>query len=146
MKALTICQPYPRLILIGEKPVENRTWHTAYRGTLLIHAGKSREWLCDSDERDAVTAGDTLAFGAIVGICKLAACLTIEDIESGRYDEEFPQLVGRAHCSGPWCWVLTEVTRLEIPIPWKGALGLFEIPDGVVEGGAEKSQARLPVV
>ena len=45
MKALTICQPYPHLIMLGEKPVENRTWATSYRGPLAIHAGKSRQWL-----------------------------------------------------------------------------------------------------
>jgi hypothetical protein len=44
-KALTICQPYAELIARGEKVIENRTWPTSYRGPLLIHAGKSREWL-----------------------------------------------------------------------------------------------------
>lgn len=49
MKALTICQPYAELIARGDKPIENRTWPTHYRGPLLIHAGKSRAWL-DGDE------------------------------------------------------------------------------------------------
>ncbi len=44
MKALTICQPYAELIMRGVKRVENRTWATRYKGALLIHAGKSREW------------------------------------------------------------------------------------------------------
>lgn len=132
MKAITICQPYPRLILNGEKPVENRTWCTPYRGPLLIHAGKSRQWLEDDDEQDAIDAGDPLVFGAIVGLCNLAACLRIEDIEVGKHDQEYPQLVSRAHCGGPWCWLLTDVTRFAMPIPWKGAQGLFNIPDSVL--------------
>lgn len=50
MKALTICQPYAALICLPStdwrhKRVENRKWFTSYRGPLLIHAGKSRDWL-----------------------------------------------------------------------------------------------------
>lgn len=132
MKALTICQPYPRLILIGEKHVENRTWHTPYRGPLLIHAGKSREWLDEMDERQAIDAGDPLVFGAILGRATLAACVRVEEIDAGQLDGRFPQLISRAHCSGPWCWVLTEVQRFAAPIPWRGAQGLFEIPSSVL--------------
>ena len=45
MKAITICQPYAELILLGQKRVENRVWKPDYFGPLLIHAGKSRTWL-----------------------------------------------------------------------------------------------------
>lgn len=131
MKALTICQPYPRLILLGEKPVENRTWYTGYRGSLLIHAGKSRDWLEDDDEREALEAGDPLVFGAIVACCTLADCVRIGDIRAGRYDKQYPQLLAPGadvHCSGPWCWILTNVRRLRSPIPWRGARGLFDVP------------------
>lgn len=132
MKALTICQPYPRLILIGEKHVENRTWSTPYRGPLLIHAGKSRQWLEDGDEEEAVAAGDPLVYGALVGVARLAACVRLEVIESGQLDREFPQLANRAHCGGPWCWVLDGVRRLRAPIPWRGDRGLFDVPDEAV--------------
>ncbi len=39
MKALTLQQPWATLIAEGHKRVENRTWQTAYRGPLAIHAG-----------------------------------------------------------------------------------------------------------
>lgn len=142
MKALTICQPYPHLILAGEKHVENRTWPTRYRGPLIIHAGKSRAWL-DEDvhagtakkiDFDEVT-GERFVFGAIVGLCTLADCVRVEAIEAGRLDARFPQLANRAHCGGPWCWVLTNVRAIP-PIPWKGEQGLFDIPDQVVGGAS----------
>lgn len=38
MKALTVKQPYASLIVIGIKPIENRTWKTKYRGRIYIHA------------------------------------------------------------------------------------------------------------
>lgn len=128
MKALTICQPYARLILVGEKAVENRTWYTRHRGPLLIHAGKSRAWLDESDD------GHALVFGAIVGCATLAACVPINDIMAGKLDVDFPQLAGRAHCFGPWCWVLKDVVRYAQPIPWRGAQGLFDVPDAVLPG------------
>lgn len=39
VKALTISQPFAKLIADGEKFVENRGWPTHYRGRLAIHAG-----------------------------------------------------------------------------------------------------------
>lgn len=128
MKAVTICQPYPRLIVTGQKHVENRTWPTRHRGPLVIHAGKSRQWL-DGEDEDAAAAGEPLEFGAIVATCTLADCVPLSDIERGLLDARFPQLRNRAHCFGPWCWVLTDVQRLAKPIPWRGAQGLFDIPE-----------------
>lgn len=132
MKALTICQPYPHLILLGEKPVENRTWPTRYRGPMAIHAGKSRQWLDPDDEEAAAAAGAPLVFGAIVAVCTLDDCLRVEDIEAGKFDERYPQLRTRAHCYGPWCWVLTNVRPLAAPVPWRGAQGLFDVDDTAI--------------
>lgn len=115
MKALTICNPYPEMILLGEKPIENRNWPTRYRGPLLIHAGKSRAWLGDYDERIY-----NLTFGAIVGICTLADCVKLADLPA--------HLVGHEHASGPWCWLLEDIERFEMPIPCNGAQGLWEYP------------------
>jgi hypothetical protein len=45
MKTLSIRQPYASLICNGIKKIENRSWKTAYRGKLLIHAsGKPLAW------------------------------------------------------------------------------------------------------
>lgn len=41
MRALTLRQPYATLVALGAKRVETRSWSTAYRGRLLIHAGKA---------------------------------------------------------------------------------------------------------
>jgi len=40
MKALSIRQPWAWLIIHGGKDVENRTWHTKFRGRFLVHASK----------------------------------------------------------------------------------------------------------
>lgn len=127
MKVLTICQPYAELIARGQKRVENRVWSTRYRGPLLIHAGKSREWLGgDTDIELAKEFGRRIEFGAIVAKCQLIDCLDIELIERGNYRKTYPWLDGDPHASGPWCWVLDEIERLPEAIPWKGAQGLWD--------------------
>lgn len=130
MKALTICQPYAWLILAGEKAAENRTWPTAHRGALAIHAGMDRSWLGQHDEDEARKAGHPLVFGAVVGQCVLADCLRIEEIVAGQHEERYPQLKNHVHCHGPWCWVLTDVTCYATPLPWRGKQGLWTISDG----------------
>lgn len=127
MKALTICQPYPHLILTGEKPVENRRWLTLYRGPLLLHAGKSRAWLGEDDEELARATGFPLVFGAIVGRVELVGC-----VQAFRYRKMYPEHADSEHVNGPWCWILRDPVRFKEPIPWRGALGLFDVPDEVL--------------
>lgn len=121
MKALTICQPYAHLIATGEKRVENRTWPTSYRGPLLIHAGKSRDWLTGDDPAGMV-------FGAVVATATLADCLHINAIERREHAGTYPWLCDHEHTSGPWCWVLTNVQALPEPVPARGAQGLWDMP------------------
>lgn len=116
MKALTICQPYADMIATGEKAIENRTWPTAYRGLLAIHAGKSRAWLSDEDERER----PNMPFGAVVAMANLVACVPVADVPS-ELREQQPE-----HVNGPWCWILEDVQRFNPPIPARGAQGLWE--------------------
>ena len=88
-KALTICQPYAELIMRGEKPIENRTWWTSYRGPLLIHAGKSRTWMDEGDEQRY----PNMAFGAIVGRVTMVDCVRVEKLPA--------ELRDHAHANGP---------------------------------------------
>jgi hypothetical protein len=41
MKVLVVRQPWAWLIVNGHKDIENRSWRTRYRGTLLIQASAS---------------------------------------------------------------------------------------------------------
>lgn len=121
MKAVTICQPYAELIARGDKPIENRSWPTSYRGPLAIHAGKSRAWLGDDDERKY----GPFIYGAVVAVADLVACLNIRDAWQWPADHKW--LAAHEHANGPWCWVLDNIRRLPTPIPARGAQGLFDI-------------------
>lgn len=130
MKVITIMQPYAHLIATGAKRVENRTWPTSYRGPLLIHAGKSRQWLDDRngiDDRYGIPISD-MEFGAVVAVADLVQCASYGRIEMKDFDREYPWLREHEHTEGPWCWVLANVKRLANPIPARGAQGLFDFP------------------
>lgn len=142
MKALTICQPFAHLICLPDdhpraKRVENRQWPTSYRGPLLIHAGKSRNWM-DRNEEYGIPESD-LVFGAIVGVANLADCVKLETrpgwnggVVPDHAKRRWPWLLQHEHTEGPYCLVLTECRRFEKPIPYRGAQGLFDVPPGVV--------------
>lgn len=139
MKALTVCQPYADLILLPEsdplrKRVENRTWFMHYRGPLIIHAGKSREWLGFGDD------GSKRVFGAILGIANVIDCLPISEIEDGKHDERYPWIQYHRHTEGPCCVVLTDCKRFAEPIPYRGKQGLFPILEADV---LERVRAQL---
>jgi hypothetical protein len=131
MKALTICQPWAHAILHLGKTVENRTWATAYRGPLVIHAGKSRKYLGDRLNDGSPTPPESaMSFGAIVGVVQLVNCLPVRQVDPGNVWAE-----------GPWCWLLADPRPLAQPVPYRGQMGLFDVPDellvaqSVVESG-----------
>jgi len=129
MKAITVCQPYPWLMLQPEsdprhKRVENRNWATNYRGDLAIHAGISQGWLSTYTGLEPYES-DQLIFGAVVGIVRVVACWKIEEIE--RFvGGPFLWVKHHQHTQGPFCWVFDRVRALKYPQPCKGAMGLWE--------------------
>lgn len=143
MKALTICQPYAHLIASGAKRVENRTWPTKHRGLIAIHAGKSRTWL-DTGESETSEGRHSnygipvsrMVFGAVVAIANLVDCVLLDaghiDYQRAR-DAKYPWLASHEHANGPWCWILEDVKPLARAVPWRGAQGLFDIPDEVLK-------------
>ena len=157
MKALTICQPYAHLICLPDdddqaKRVENRTWPTSLRGEILIHAGKSMKWLrLDDDMHDEYGIPlDKMAFGAVVAIAKLADCVGVSIGPNGSkfhnddaVRRRWPWLHMHQHVEGPFCFVLTEVRRLYMPIPLKGAQGFFNVPREI-EDAARAQLVKVP--
>lgn len=146
MKALTICQPYAHLICLPDtdarrKRVENREWSTRYRGPLFIHAGMSRAWLTDGprstyDSAYGLSVGD-MTFGAFVARCTLVDCISYADVGLGLYRCKYPWVASHQHASGPWCWILADVSPLPRPVPWRGAQGLWEVEELEVIAAAE---------
>ena len=116
MKCLSVQQPWAWAIIHGPKRIENRSRPFSHRGPLLIHAGKSRIQLGNYGEGEPPES--QLVFGAIIGIVDVIGCTDFVDLEN-RFAE------------GPFCLLLENPRALANPIPWKGQLGLFEVPDAL---------------
>lgn len=102
MKALSIRQPYAHNIIFDGKDVENRTWRTAYRGPILIHASKSKEEIDRDDPKN-------YQLGGIVGMADIVDC--VEKMDSRWF-------------YGPWGFVLENAKELPF-MPCKGKLSFF---------------------
>jgi hypothetical protein len=125
IKALTIHQPFPELILRKRKHVEIRIWRTHYRGPLLIHAGMRM----DSEfARELGLSPEKLTTSAFVGLAVLS------DVRP--YTRADSKLLKEKRAGGGWSpnlfsWVLTKPRRLSAPIKAKGRLGLFGVSRAV---------------
>ena len=141
MRALSIRQPWAHLVATGSKPIENRTWSTPYRGLVLIHAslGTSRV-----EHREAtgfalslgvhVPQADDLSRAGFVGVANLvdvlapweSAALAAKRIGAPRSWLDWWQRDG--HCYG---FVFRDARPAPFS-PYKGKLGLFNVPDNLV--------------
>lgn len=137
MKALSLRQPWAWAIFHADplKDIENRDWRTDYRGPLVIHAAKgmTREeyhsfWefygfvrLASDPQASSVLnlpAYEDLTRGAIIGVVDLVDCV-------------------RAHHSpwfqGKYGLVLRSPRALKQPLAMLGTLGLWDVPEFIVE-------------
>jgi hypothetical protein len=123
MKVIVIRQPWAWLIVHGFKDIENRSWRTRYRGTLLIQASAglpTKHALEDIRlfvRKRGVDLPEDFERGGIVGMAQLDDCVTSS---------------GSKWFEGPVGWVLSKPKRLPF-IPLKGRLGLFDPPSGIIE-------------
>ena len=142
MKALSICQPWSWAILNCGKSIENRSWPTRHRGPLLVHAGLSKEWYADVAEWWPEAAAESglpplpawgdLVKGAIVGVVDVIGCVHADEYE------------GNSPWAGDeWLWLLADPRILVTPVPYRGALSLFEVPDASIWPAQAKPRARM---
>jgi activating signal cointegrator 1 len=134
MRAITVQQPWATLIAIGAKRIETRSWATAYRGPLAIHAGlntENIEYFFEAPFRALLEAAgirgvSDLPLGVVVATARLVDCIETSLIE--RYVRPFsaqerafgnyePQRFG---------WLLEGVQRVDPPIKARGKQGLWE--------------------
>lgn len=153
MKALSLTQPWATLIVTGAKRVETRSWPTKHRGWIAIHASKSwsasdRDFAECQMVRDVlVKAGvryvgphdhgarryryvDGLPLGSIVGFAYVEDCHPTEAISRFGLSEQ-ERAFGN-YDDGRFGWFFREAGQLTVPVPCRGALGLWTVPDNVL--------------
>lgn len=151
--ALSVCQPWAWAIVRGHKTVENRTWATAHRGLIAIHASSSTRHLTGEAECFLIDAGDHVFkdledprftkanpcfyVGAIIGVVEVIGCVETDegavDFEGECRDAGFgawydAQRVPPAYwAQGTQCWLLQNAVQFSKPIECKGALNLWKL-------------------
>ena len=125
MKALSIRQPWAWLIIHGGKDIENRSWHTKFRGRFLVHAAQG---ITRAEYGDAVLfvtrfastdllvdfpPFDELRRGGIIGSVELVDSLDSSDS---------PWYMGEK------AFLLRNPEPLPFR-PYKGRLQFFDVPD-----------------
>lgn len=140
VKTISIQQPWGYCITNGTKRVENRTRYWYHRGPLLIHAGKKYQTGLEIDihaDSPEVDVAGMLAAprGAIVGVCRMIDCV--------RPGEDARLAADQRIWADPdqFKLVLTDVFAFDKPIPWKGMLGLFDVPDDIVREAIASARA-----
>ncbi len=130
MRALSVRAPWWWFILRGGKDIENRSWPTNFRGRVLLHCGK---WWNEEEVREDLLDIERIvgalhmpvahpdlwlkpSLGCIVGSVEIVDCVS---------ESKSPWFFGE------FGFVLANPVALATPIPFKGALGFFEVPDDV---------------
>jgi hypothetical protein len=138
MRALSVSQPWASLLVLGIKCLETRSWQTVHRGPLLIHASRNfnragralcvQEPICTALRGVGIDSWRQLPLGAVLGVVELRACVRVED--AGPVPPE--ELPLGDFTPGRWLWQVAQPQRLTAPVPYRGKLGLFEIPNDLL--------------
>jgi hypothetical protein len=134
MKTISLLQPWATLVIMGVKTIETRSWQTAYRGPLLIHASKGKKGsiLCSRPPLSQyIEDFHRLPFGAIIGSVSLQEIVPVEQLHlSGRQiaNLTLEETAFGNEAKGRYAWLLSDPVALQTPIPVKGTLGLWDFP------------------
>ena len=136
MKAITIHQPWASAIALGLKHFETRSWPTAHRGWLLIHAGK--QWNKDAvrfqseavhhlraahgvDNKTVLEFEENPPLGVFVADAWLADCLPTDHLLVSPQEKFFGDF-----SPGRFAWKFSYVRKFDEPVIWPGAQGIWD--------------------
>ena len=128
MKALTLYQPWASLIAIGAKHFETRSWaapRTAIGDVVAIHAGRKedRTFRWEDDQVLSLLGAEDLPKGAIVATARLMDVLPTWSAQVSPMEEHLGDF-----SPSRYAWKFVDVVRLTCPVPAKGHLGLWTVP------------------
>lgn len=148
MKAISLWQPWASLWCSPAKVHETRHWPTRHRGPLIVHAAKRPIDDLVGDDLDMICRRlfgaayrTALPRGALIGIVHITDCVVTVS-EARPFDVTVPRYVRNAShpndlAAGDWsegrfAWRRDQFRVFEAPVPWRGAQGLFDVPDAIV--------------
>lgn len=132
VETLSLLQPWASLVVMGLKKIETRSWQTAYRGPLLIHASLGRKGKVLAAELPLakyIPDFATLPFGAIIGQVELEEIVPVEQLFYSPEKLAALTLEEKAfgdYTKGRYAWLLSAPVMYEEVIPVKGGLGIWK--------------------
>ena len=169
---LTVRPPWSWAIAHGGKRIENRSWDLKYRGPLWLHSGARSRWDPAGGHSPLVRAGwdwyvrnlpdwpglpatdvtlgrrtTLMPFGAVIAAVQVIGC---------HHSSRCQQPPATRYSLPTFCspWALQEQYHVELsavrplpePVPCKGALGLWRLPDDVEKAVREQLEAAIPLL
>lgn len=143
MKIISLHQPWATLLVLGKKKIETRSWSTAYRGPLAIHAAKKLlphfGQICNSEPFNTAlkTAGydelECFEFGKVIGAVTLSQIATTEEIIDpgvefpGDFCDAFTftETFFGNYEPGRFGWLCTHPIKFPSPFPLTGRQRIF---------------------
>jgi len=144
MKAITFHQPWATLLATGSSRYALHSWRTSHRGPLAIYAG--RRWTEDTidlclheDIRPLLARAGydyliQVPLGALVGIVQLVDCISVGSGDWQSFDAADPAVLYGPFYPENWAWVFAQARPLRKPLPYRGKMGIFSVPDRVLKG------------
>jgi hypothetical protein len=145
IRGLSLLQPWASFMALGEKRIETRSWPTKYRGWIALPSSKSwrredRAW-AEADPscravwaKHGVTSLDQIPLGQVLSIARLVDVVRTETVlDVARALPLLPYELDFGNY-GPdrWAWIFEEALALPEPVPVRGSLGLYTLPEDVV--------------
>lgn len=145
-KVLPLWQPWASLVVTAQeghpefpiKEWETRSWETAYRGKVIIHAAKNTSMLMlrntwPFSEFDM----NGLTFGALIGTVEITGMVTAGEWVRNNMGDVKQRALGDFN-PGRYCWRLMRPEKFETPIPYKGQQGFVKFdPSRIIPGKQE---------
>lgn len=142
VRALSLSRPWTELILAGVKPIENRSWQTPHRGTLVVHAAKSYDpaaldlvnelagdGMLSSDEDYARLDRCDLSPRAplgYLGTVNLTGCHHSDDLICVSRETSAEGTCSPWAFHGSYHWEVADPRPFPRPVEGGGALGIFQ--------------------
>jgi activating signal cointegrator 1 len=142
MKGFSLTQPWATLVVIGAKKIETRSWRTSYQGLIAIHASKGFPQWAKEDAHSSsfqkalapfgYTSPSQLPTGSIVGVARIVECYSTDKDKWVIPGNDSAEKAFGDYSSGRFMWMLEDARMLSQPIPCRGALSLWDVPESIV--------------
>ncbi len=141
MKAISLHQPWASAVAFGVKTIETRGWRTNHLGPIAIHAAKRKtpgqcgiykyliathdDILLAFSEQMIAFEFDDLPFGAVIATAQIRAVGNMSFLDLEKLSDA--ELALGDYSAGRFFWKLTDVVKLQKPIPAIGHQGFFNV-------------------